>query len=200
MANVRKKDKTQRMVKWAVLIGMAFFLGFIKIPIIPIAPWLKIDLSDLPILIGAFVFGPLAGIVLEFVKCLLGFLTGSSTGGVGELADFIVGLSLILPASIIYHRNKTRSNALIGMGVGIICMIGVGILANIYILLPLFNMKMSPAQLKDYIIFGLIPFNFIKGALVSGLTYVVYKKLSTSIFKADIEFSAKKKKERKLAS
>lgn len=200
MSSTNKQNKTQKMVKGAVLVGLAFLLGFISIPIIPIAPWLKVDLSDLPILIGAFVFGPLAGIVLEFVKCLLGFFTGSATGGVGELADFIVGVSLILPASFIYHRNKTKTNALIGMIVGIVCMVIVGILANIFILLPLFKMQMSPAQLREYIIFGLIPFNLIKGGLVSGLTYVLYKKLSTSIFKADVEFAAKKKAEKKLAS
>ncbi|WP_297630290.1 ECF transporter S component [uncultured Clostridium sp.] len=200
MTNTNKQNKTQKMVKGAVLVGLAFLLGFISIPIIPIAPWLKIDLSDLPILIGAFVFGPLTGIILEFVKCLLGFFTGSATGGVGELADFIVGVSLILPASFIYHRNKTKTNALIGMIVGIVCMIIVGILANIYILLPLFKMQMSGAQLREYIIFGLLPFNLIKGSLVSGLTYVLYKKLSTSIFKADVELAARKKEEKRLAS
>ena len=179
------------MVKISILVAMAFILGFIQIPIIPIAPWLKIDLSDVPVLIGAFVFGPLAGILLEFLKCLLSFLTGSQSGGIGELADFIVGLSLILPASWIYFRSKSRKTAVLGMGVGIVAMIIVGILSNIYILLPLYGMKMVGAKLTEYIVWGLIPFNLIKGLIVSGVTYVLYKKLSYTLFKVDPKLSKK---------
>lgn len=185
MTHTNKKRNTGKMVKISILVAMAFLLGFIQIPIIPIAPWLKVDLSDVPILIGAFVFGPVTGILLEFLKCLLSFLTGSQSGGVGELADFLVGLSLILPASFIYFKSKSKKTAVLGMLIGIILMIIVGILANVYILLPLYGMKMVGAKLTEYIVWGLIPFNLIKGLIISAITYVLYKKLSHSLFKVE---------------
>lgn len=171
-------------IKIAVLSAIAFILMMFEFPILPAFPWLKLDISDMPALMGAFAFGPIAGVIIELFKNLLFILfRGTSTGGVGELANFLIGVSFIVPASIIYHKNKTRKSAIIGMIVGTVSIIIVGILANIYILLPLFNMKLEGSALTTYIVGGLIPINGLKAILNSVITLALYKKLSTTIFK-----------------
>ena len=100
MNNTRRK--LDRSIKIAVLGAIAFLLMFIELPVIPMFPWLKMDLSEVPVLMGAFAFGPLAGIAVEVLKLLLHLMIkGTSTGGVGELANLLVGAALILPASFI---------------------------------------------------------------------------------------------------
>lgn len=179
-------------IKIAVLSAIAFILMLLDFPIVPAFPWLKLDLSDIAALMGGFAFGPVAGVIVELLKNLLFILfRGTSTGGVGEFANFLIGISFVIPASLIYHRNKTKKSAIIGMIVGTISIIIVGILANIYILLPLFNMHLSGAELRSYILVGLIPLNGIKGILNSVVTLILYKKLSTTIFKVQPMLTAK---------
>lgn len=179
-------------IKIAILSAIAFIVMIFELPIIPLFPWLKIDLSDIPALMGAFAFGPIAGIIIELLKNVLNFfLMGTSTGGVGEFANFLIGISFVVPASIIYARKKTRKSAIIGMVVGTISIIIVGILANMYILLPLYNMHMSGAELRTYILVGLIPINGIKAIINSVVTLMAYKRLSKSIFKVQPMLTAK---------
>lgn len=183
-----------KTVKISLLAGMAFILMFIEIPVIPIFPWLKMDLSDVPAIMGAFAFGPLTGVLIEFLKVLMQFLlTGSGTGGIGEVANFIIGVSFVVPASFIYFKNKTKKTAILGMIVGIISMEVIGIIANVYFLLPAYGMHMDSAQLMQYVTIGLLPFNAIKGLVVSVVTYALYKKMSSTIFKVEPNFGEKKK-------
>ena len=188
------KSNINKMVKVSLLTGIAFILMFIQIPIVPIFPWLKMDVSDVPALMGAFAFGPLTGILIEFLKVVMNFLlTGSSTGGVGEVANFMIGVSFIAPAALIYWKNKSKKTAIIGMIVGLLAMEVVAILANIYLLLPLYGMQMAPAELMKYVTVGLLPFNTIKGFIISILTYMLYKKVSATIFKVEPNFGSKEK-------
>lgn len=188
-------SKLNKTVKISLLAAIAVILMLFEIPIFPAFGWLKLDLSDVPALMGAFAFGPVAGIMIELVKNLVNILVdGTVTALVGEFANFLVGISLVVPASIIYHRNKTKKSALIGMGIGIIALEILGILANVFILLPLFRMNMTPDQLTQYIIAGLLPFNGLKGILVCGLTYILYKRVSVAIFKVEPMKSSKKMK------
>lgn len=178
-----------KMVKISLLISIAFILMFIEVPIIPMFPWLKMDISDVPALIGAFAFGPFVGVLIEFLKVTMNFLlSGSSTGGVGEIANFIVGASFVAPAAFIYWRNKSKKSAILGMILGIVIMEVVAIIANIYFLLPVYGMNMAPAELMKYVIVGLLPFNAIKGIIASVLTYAIYKKVSVAIFKVEPNF------------
>lgn len=180
-----------KMVKISLLTGIAFILMFIEFPVIPIFPWLKMDISDVPALMGAFAFGPLAGVLIEFLKVTMNFLlSGSSTGGVGEVANFIVGASFVAPAAFVYWKNKSKKSAILGMIFGIIVMEIVAIIANIYFLLPVYGMKMEPVELMKYVTIGLLPFNAIKGIIVSGLTYAIYKKVSVAIFKVEPNFGS----------
>jgi len=186
---------TNKMIKISLLSALSLILMYIDFPVIPIFPWLKIDLSDVPALLGAFGFGPLAGVLIELIKNMLIVLVkGTQTGLVGETANFLVGVALILPASFIYRRNKSKKSAILGMVLGAVCMEVVGIIANVYFLLPAYGMQMSPAESIKYITLGLLPFNGIKAVIVSVLTYILYKKVSVSIFKAEPNFGSPEKK------
>ena len=181
-----KTLNTNRFIKLSLLSAIAVILMYIDFPVIPIFPWLKIDLSDVPALMGAFAFGPLAGVIIELMKNLLILIVkGTGTGFVGEFANFLVGVALVWPAALIYKKNKTKKTAVLGMVLGILCIEVVGILANVYLLLPAYGMAMSKAELMQYVTVGLIPFNGIKSILVCGITYALYKKVSVSIFKVE---------------
>ncbi|HBZ6547529.1 TPA: ECF transporter S component [Clostridium perfringens] len=181
-----KTLNTNRFIKLSLLSAIAVILMYIDFPVIPIFPWLKIDLSDVPALMGAFAFGPLAGVIIELMKNLLILIVkGTGTGFVGELANFLVGVALVWPAALVYKKNKTKKTAILGMVLGVLCIEVVGILANVYLLLPAYGMAMSKVELMQYVTVGLIPFNGIKSILVCGITYALYKKVSVSIFKVE---------------
>lgn len=183
-----------KSIKIALLAAIATILMFIEIPLIPMFAWLKLDLSEVPVLLGAFGYGPLAGVIIEGVKILLHLLLkGTQTGGAGEIANFLIGISLIVPASYIYVKNKSKKTAIIGMIIGGLIMEIVAIFSNVYIILPIYNMKMNTAELMQYISIGLIPFNALKAILVNIITFIVYKKVSLAIFKVDAQFGSKKK-------
>ena len=186
--------KLNKMIKVAVLVAISVVLMYFDFPIIPAFPWLMIDLSEIPALMGGFAYGPITGGVIVILKVLLRFLLkGTGTGFVGEVANIIIGLALVVPAAWIYHRNKSKKTAILGMIVGALVMQVAGVFANIYILLPLFNMHLGGAELMAYIFGGLVPFNGVKALLVSIGTYLLYKRVSVAIFKVDHNFGAKKK-------
>ena len=151
----------------------------------------KLDLSNIPVLLGAFSMGTVPGVVILGIKSAIGLLH-SSSAGVGELADFIMGAALVIPASLIYHRNKTRKNAIIGMAVGTICMVIAGIMANKWIMLPFymgaFHMDMDgiikaagvAGVDSEWKLLLLItgPFNLLKGVVLSVVAGLIYKPLS----------------------
>ncbi|WP_143317408.1 ECF transporter S component [Clostridium sp. HBUAS56017] len=180
--------RLNKLIKISLLSAIAVILMYIEVPILPAFGWLKMDISELPVLMGAFAFGPIAGIVIEGIKILLFLLLrGTQTGGVGEVANFIIGISFILPATIIYNRRKSKKNAVIGMIVGALFMEVFAIVANVYFLLPAYGMAMEPSQLMNYVTAGLLPFNGVKAVLVSVITFLVYKRVSVAIFKVEPE-------------
>lgn len=179
---------TPYLTRMAILVAVASILFLIEIPVVA---FYKLDLSNIPVLLGAFSMGPLAGVIILALKSVIGLLH-SSSAGVGELADFLMGAAFVLPAAVIYHRNKTRKTALIGMGVGTLCMVVVGVLANKFIMLPFYmgayHMDMD-AILKfanvggvdsEWKLLLLItgPFNLLKGVALSIVTGLIYKPLS----------------------
>ena len=182
-------NKTNKLIKISLLSTIALVLMYIDFPLFIFPEWLKIDLSDVPALLGSFGFGPLAGITIEFIKNFLYFFVkGSNPAGV--LANFIVGSALVLPAGLIYYKRKSKKAAILGMIVGTIVMEIIGVIANIYILLPLYGMQMSPEQLFNYVVAALVPFNGIKALMVNVLTYFVYKRVSIAVFKIDSNFGS----------
>ena len=131
-STTRSRISVGVMTRIAILAAAASILFLIEIPVVA---FYKLDLSNIPVLLGAFSMGTVPGVVILGIKSAIGLLH-SSSAGVGELADFIMGAALVIPASLIYHRNKTRKNAIIGMAVGTICMVIAGILTNKWIMLP----------------------------------------------------------------
>ncbi len=194
--NNQQNKNLNKLIKIALLSAIAVVLMYFDfvIPFIPFA-WLKIDLSDVPALMGAFAFGPMTGVVIELLKNLLILVVkGSETMLVGQLANFIVGCAFVVPAAWVYHRNKSKKTALLGMVLGTLSIEVVGILANIYILLPVFGMGDMPREeLIKYVTIGLIPLNGLKSVLVSVVTYVLYKRVSVSIFQVDSKFDSRRK-------
>ena len=174
----------------AVLSAIAFVLAFLEFPVPLSPPFARMDLSDLPALIGAFAFGPLVGVLVELTKNALQ-LTATVTGGVGELANFLMGTAFVLTAGMIYQRHKTKKMALLACLAGSFVMGIAAALANYYILLPLFEQFMPLDQLIasfeayipfihskwDVVLFNAFPFNLLKGLVISLITMLSYKKL-----------------------
>ena len=194
--NVMERSRTRTIAQVAMLGAVAGVLMNFEVPLPFLAPsFYQLDFSEIPALIGSFAMGPVAGILIELVKILLNFvLTGTSTAGVGEIANFVIGCALCVPAGIIYRRNRTRKNALIGMATGTILMTVLGCFVNAYVLLPAygaaFGMPVSKlvglgtavnphiTSLSTFVIFAVAPFNLIKGVAVSAIVFVIYKKIS----------------------
>lgn len=175
--------KLNKLIKISLLSALAFLLMYIDFPIIPLFPWLRIDLSDVPALLGAFGFGPLAGVLIELMKnILIVILKGTQTGLVGETANFLFGVALIVPISLVYARNKSKKGMILGMVLGAVCMEVVAIIVNVYFLLPAYGLHMSLDESVQYVTIGLLPFNGLKSLLVSVVTYFLYRKTSVFIF------------------
>ena len=199
---MKTSKNVNRLVKISLLVAMAFVLMLFEFPIPGFPPFLKLDFSDLPALIGGFALGPVAGVIIEGGKVILNLVFhGSYTGGVGEFANFLVGGSFVFVASYIYHKNKTKKNAIIGLIIGTIVMTIVGALFNYYILIPLYATIMGGMSnvigfaaegnsniggLVGIIVLGITPFNIIKGTIVSLITFVSYKRISPLISRENI--------------
>ncbi|MFD3158227.1 ECF transporter S component [Haloimpatiens sp. FM7330] len=204
-----KKSKLNKQIKISLLAVIAFLLMFIEVPI-PIFPdFLKIDISDLPALLGAFTFGPIAGVVVEFFKNLLHGIFVGKTAFIGELSNFIGGSVLVIIAGSIYKFKKDKKGAIIALISGSIVMSLVAGILNYYIYLPLYEKvlgfpinaiigmgsKVNPkvVDLKTLIVWSIIPFNLLKGFVVCIVTRVVYKSLSPILHKEEVKVVEEKK-------
>ena len=175
----------------ALLSAMAYVLAFIEFPVPPSPSFAKMDLSDFPALIGAFVFGPSSGLLVELVKNALQLLT-TSTGGIGEIANFLIGASYVVAAGVIYKHRKNKETALIGCLAASFIMGIAAALVNYFILLPLFEtfMPLDPLISSfsaflpfihtklDIVLFNALPFNILKGLVIGGFTMLTYKRLT----------------------
>ncbi len=187
----------------AILSALSFILyatPFLKFSLPFIFPsFLDMQFSDLPALLGGFALGPVAGCIIIVVKCCLK-MPMTSTGCVGELADIIVGIAFVLPAALIYKRNKSRKGALIGLLVGMLSAVGVSILANWLILIPFYAslqeigieglLSMMKALYPEitadtlynyYLPLAVLPFNMLRCLVCAVITYFVYKPLSKAL-------------------
>ena len=195
MIHTEPKFGVKALVKIGMLAAVAVILMIFEIPL-PFAPaFYEIDFSEVPVMVGCFAMGPLAGALIELVKILLNFvITGTDTAGVGELANFIIGCSLCVPAGLIYRRNRTRKNALIGMITGTLLMTVIGCVINAFVLLPTYAVALGLSMdklvamgtavnsgitgISTFVMFAVAPFNLLKGILVSVTVFLIYKKLS----------------------
>ena len=183
------------LVQIAMLGAVSVVLMMFEIPLWFAPSFYKLDFSEVPVLVGTFALGPVAGVAIEFIKVVLHLLfKGTTTAGVGDLANFLIGCSMIVPAGMFYRNKKTRKNAAIGMAVGTAVMVVVGSAVNALVLLPVyaaaFGMPMdalvamgsavNPAitNVATFAAFAVAPFNLLKGAAVSVITMILYKYVS----------------------
>jgi len=196
-----KKEKfftTRKMTVMAVLCAMATVLMIFDFPIWFIPSFYKLDFSEIPVLVGSFAFGPATGVVMEFLKVFLKLLIkGTSTAFIGELANFVVGCSFIIPAATIYAFKKTKKNAIIACISGTVILVAFTAVFNAIYLIPAFTKFMSLENIlrqgadknslvnKDsmtsFVLFAVAPLNLIKGVAVSVVTMFIYKPLSRFI-------------------
>lgn len=184
------------LAKIGMLSAIATILMFFEVPL-PLMPvFLKLDISDLPAIIAAFLYGPMAGVLIEFIKNMLHGIN-SQTMGLGEVANFLVGIAFVLPAGILYKKLHQRRGAFISLMVGTFSMMFFASLLNYFVLLPMYQAVLhfpleqivqmgataNPriVDLQSFIALAIAPFNFIKGIIISLLTLGIYSKIAAGV-------------------
>lgn len=182
---------TDQLAITAMLSAVAFLLAFIEIPMPLSPPFAMMDLSDLPAVLAAFAIGPVGGVLVEIIKNLLQAMS-SATGGIGELANCLMGCAFVIPAGIIYQKNKTKKNALLGCAAGSLSIGVAAALLNYFVLLPMYEMFMPIDQVIaafgeilpfiktkfDVCLYNALPGNIFKGLVISFFSMLIYKPLS----------------------
>ena len=201
--NSKKKLGTKKLAQIGMLSAIAVVLMLFEIPL-PFAPsFYEIDFSEVPVLIGAFSMGPMAGVLIELIKIILNLcINGTMTAGVGELANFVIGCAMVLPAALIYKAKKTKKGAFVGLVTGTLFMTISGCFINAYVMLPTYakafgmpiealvqmgtavNAKIT--DLLTFVMFAVVPFYLLIGVLVSVIVFLIYKKISP-ILKMNME-------------
>lgn len=174
---------TSSMVKIGMLSGLGMVLMLLDFPL-PIFPtFLKFDLSDAPAVIGAFAMGPAAGVMIEFLKNVLKIIVRSNTGGVGELANFLVGVAYVLPLALVYQRFPNRKGVIWGSILAIFSGAFFAGVLNYFVFIPAYaavlgypveafismaaKINSSVVDLRTLVLFAIIPFNLLKGVIVA---------------------------------
>ena len=196
----KSKMSVNTIAKVSILGALAFLVMLFEIPL-PFAPsFYKLGFDEVVVLIGGFALGPWAAVCIEALKIALNLLIGGTmTMGVGEVTNFLIGIAFVLPATVIYQRNKTRKSALIGLITGTISMTIIGGLLNYFVMLPAFAFFMDYPMdiiigfghavnpningLLGLVLLATTPFNLLKGILVSTVVFLCYKKVSPVIKK-----------------
>jgi len=198
-----RDEKLVKLIKISLLSVMAFLLMFIELSV-PIFPeFLKIDISDLPALLGAFALGPIAGVIIELFKNILHGMFASKTALVGELANFLVGSCLVFVSGYIYKVRKSKGGAIAGLLIGVVSMSVFAAILNYFVVLPLYEsvlkfpitavvavgskLNHNITDLNSFVIWMIIPFNLFKGIVISVLTLALYKRVSPILHKENIE-------------
>ena len=207
--NRKKLSDTHYITYTALFSCMAAVLMLLEFPLFFAPGFYKLDLSELPVMICTFYLGPVAGVVSELVKVMLKLLPkGTTTAFVGDFANFAVGCAFVLPASIVYHAKPGKRTAAFGLAAGTLIMTVFGSMFNALYLIPkfaqLFHMDLDSivamgtsvnkhiTSLSTLVLYAVVPFNLLKGVIVSILTFLLYKRISPIMHWGD-----SKRKERK---
>ncbi len=192
------REKRQQRIRYIVVTGMLSALSAVLMMLsfsVPFMPsFIKLDISEMPALVASFSMGPLAGATVCLVKNLVN-LPFTTTGGVGELSNFLLGVAFVVPAGWLYRNRKNRRRALIGSLVGALCMAALSLPSNYFVMYPIYS-KFMPLEaiieayqaivpgvngLLQCLLFFNVPFTFMKGALDAVITFLIYKRLSVLI-------------------
>ena len=201
LPETRKVSPARRISIISICAAIAVVLHILDFPLPFLAPgFYKLDFSEVPVMLCGFFLGPSAAVICEGIKILLKLLLKStSTAFVGDLANFVVGCSFVLPASIWYHIHKSKHSALVGLLLGTLCMTVFGTAFNAVYLLPkfaqLYGMPLETIigmgtkihggvkGVGTFVLLCVAPLNLVKGGLVSLLTMLLYKRVAAPLFK-----------------
>lgn len=180
--------RTRKIVVIGILAALAWIISQFSFPLLPWAPFLKIDFSDIPVVLGMYIFGPLSGIAIAAVRSLLSYvMTGGEAGfPIGDTAAFIATLSYTLPVYyIIRNRAANMKAVLMASSVGTVSLTTVLALLNWLVIAPLYIyvMGFSVGPMREYLTISVIPFNLLKGAFVSIIFFALYSKLHVQLDK-----------------
>lgn len=191
MTQTTKAVNVRYLTVTAMLSAVAYILMFLDFSVPFMPGFIKMDLSELPALIGSFSMGPLCGVLICLVKNVL-HLFITTTGGVGELSNFILGVAFVLPAGLIYKHKKTRKTALAGSLLGAVIMAAFSVFSNYFLVYPVYYNFMpedrilaayqlilpSMKNILQCLICFNMPFTFVKGLFSVVITFLVYKHIS----------------------
>ena len=182
MSDLNVKSRTLKLAKMALMVAISTLCTFLHFPILPMAPFLEFEVSDIPILIAAFVFGPLSGLVIGVVSILLhDLMMGPSSGPYGTVMHIIAVAVFVLVAGAIYNKFKTKKGGLLALIIGGLCMTAVMIPANLLVT-PLF-LGMPVEAVQAMILPAILPFNLLKVAINTVVVFFLYKRLSPFLHK-----------------
>ncbi|MFJ7637050.1 ECF transporter S component [Peribacillus sp. NPDC097206] len=188
-----KSNKVKKMVTLAMLGSLSYLLMLLNFPFPGFPPFLNIDFSDIPALMAALIFGPLAGVLVEFLKNLLDMvMTGSDTGvPVGHISNFIAGVLFILPTYYVYKKISSKKGMTFALLAGTVSMALIMSVLNYYVFLPAYTFfmgwdAMTAPESRQFITAAILPFNIIKGVLITSVFMLLFVKLQTWINKTSI--------------
>ncbi len=177
----KKMLGTKQVVTVGIFSAIAFLLQLLgSVMGLKVGGFLEIEFSDLPALIISMAYGPLSGLLIELIKNLL-HCTVTSTGFVGEFANFVVNGTFCVVAGLIYKRHKTFKTAIISLLLGVLAMVIVGIFSNLYIMLPLYMKGADFITKFNLVISMIVPFNIFRGLVLVLITSLLYKRISKVI-------------------
>ena len=193
MAKQNNTSNIRKMTSIAIMAAIAMVLQFIEVSIPIIPSFIKLDFSDIPELIIAFAYGPLEGVLVCLVKNLI-HMPLSSSAFIGELSNFLLGCCFVVPAGLIYKKNKSKKTALVASIIGAAVMAVLSVPINYFLIYPLYGkflgfpipaivgmyqaiLPSADTLIKDLIIFN-VPFTLVKGLIDAAVTFLIYKRLS----------------------
>jgi len=190
VTSTEKKFDTKRMVRTSILGILGYVLLMFNMPLPMFPPFIKIDIANLPGIIASVTMGPMAGVSVELIKNLVKALLASETVGIGEISNFICGVSLVVPIGLIYKKIPNVKGYILGSAMGVLSLAIIASISNYFFIIPTFAVALGGmdviinmvsavnaniTDLNALIVFAIIPFNLIKGTLNAVLGYLIYK-------------------------
>ncbi|KAB7708880.1 ECF transporter S component [Bacillus aerolatus] len=192
-----RKMNIRVLTSVGLLSTLSYLLMLLNFPIPPFPSFLMIDFSEIPALIAAIVFGPIAGIMVELIKNVLDFfMTGSPTGvPVGHLANFIAGVTFILPVYYLYKKFESKRGLTVALVLGTVAMAVIMSVLNYYVILPAYTLflhapAMSAPEAKQMVVTAILPFNIVKGILMTAVFMLIYSRIHVWMRKQTAAHSA----------
>ncbi len=178
-------EKTKKITIIGMLCAVSYLVMMVgRVPLVPAVSFLKYDPKDVIIVIGGFIFGPMVSFLISLIVSVVEMLSVSETGIIGLIMNVIATCSFACIAAFVYKRKHTMSGAMLGLGLGIICMTAVMLLWN-YFITPIY-MGYPREAVVELLLPAFLPFNLIKGGINLGITLLVYKPIVTALRKAHL--------------